>query len=133
MNDNFIQFKNYLHNDLGISKSEVREIYLDVLKRSFECEINNILKSNNLDLENYLKSQIDVHLKSILVDRMDNVIKRDDFPHILKGGNVFSYLDKKDFSDWLADTMKETILTELYNSFNIKFSIDMKGDLDETK
>lgn len=133
MKDNFIDFKNYLHNDLGITKSEVKEIYLDVLKRSFECEINNILKSSNINLESYLKSQIDIHLRSLLSERMDNVIKREDFPHILKGGNIFSYLDKKDFSDWLADNMKEIILSELYNSFNIKFSIDMKGDSDETK
>jgi predicted transcriptional regulator len=55
-NDKWVMFRNYMANELGITKEDVREWIMDAVHQEVEQVVNNAYRK--CDLENFIKKEI---------------------------------------------------------------------------
>lgn len=55
-NDKWVMFRNYMHNELGITKEDVREWIMDAVHQEVKQIVNNAY--GHCDLEAFIKKEI---------------------------------------------------------------------------
>lgn len=84
--ENYKDIKNYIHNYLGLTKEEIREMVLEVVKNTVEKEVNKCLNDENR-LQHMIEKEILSQIKygqdgykrrSFLISVMDEVYNRID-------------------------------------------------------
>ena len=84
--ENYKDIKNYIHNYLGLTKEEIREMVLEVVKNTVEKEVNKCLNDENR-LQHMIEKEILNQIKygqdgykrrSFLISVMDEVYNRID-------------------------------------------------------
>lgn len=73
-NDKWVLFKNYMHNELGITKEDIREWINDAIREEVKNVVNNAYGSCNL--ENFIKNEIydwngwGKHFKNVIIEEV---------------------------------------------------------------
>lgn len=84
--ENYKDIKNYIHNYLGLTKKEIREIILEIVEETIKKEVNKCFNDKNRlqhMIEKEILSQIkygqdNYKRKSFLISVMDEVYNRID-------------------------------------------------------
>lgn len=78
-NDKWVMFRNYMHNELGITKEDIREWIEDSVKQEVRAVINGQFKSWNLReiTENEIRNILikDYDLKNRVYEQIMNKMK----------------------------------------------------------
>lgn len=109
---NYKEVKNVIHNDIGITKEEILEVFRQVAKD----EMQNILKDN--------KKFIYECFKEIIQNEMTNAIREHNYPNVR--GNVWRYPGKDSFRDFMIGVMKEEVISSLWKKFDITMNVETK-------
>lgn len=89
--DNYKAFKNYLHNDLGITKE-----YIDgIIKKAVKDEVRNYLKDDTI-------------VRKIFLSEMNKAV-----------GNKYGFHTICDMTNIISDEINKAICEEVKNKINI--------------
>jgi hypothetical protein len=106
------EVKNVIHNDIGITKEEILEVFRQVAKN----EIQKIVSEKS--------DFIDQSIKEIIRDEMMNAVNDHKYPKIRK--NYWNYTKDNSFKDYITGVMKEEIVRSLSEQFELSFDIKKK-------
>lgn len=106
------EVKNVIHNDIGVTKEEILEIFRKVAKD----EIQKIVSENT---EFIYKS-----IKEVIRNEMINAVNDHQYPKIRK--NIWDYTNENSFKDFITGVMKEEIVNSLREQFDLYFDIKKK-------
>lgn len=111
--NNYKKVKNVIHNDIGITKEEILEVFRQIAKD----EIQNISKNKEFIYECF---------KEVIHDEMFNAVKDHTYPKIK--GNIWRYPGKDSFEDFMVGIMREEIISSLWSKFDITMNVETKED-----
>ncbi|WP_025909286.1 hypothetical protein [Priestia flexa] len=106
------EVKNVIHNDIGVTKEEV----LDIFRQIAKDEIQQIVSDN--------KPFIYECIRGVVRSEMTNAVSDHSYPRIRK--NIWGYTNENSFKDFLTGVMKEEIVDSLRDQFEINLNIDKK-------
>jgi hypothetical protein len=110
------EVKNVIHNEIGITKQEILEIFRQVAKD----EIGNLVSEK--------RTFIYESIKEVIRQEMINAVSEHRYPKI--SGHVHMYghngRGENSFKDYISGVMKEEIVKELRSQFDITLDIDKK-------
>jgi uncharacterized protein YfbU (UPF0304 family) len=106
------EVKNVIHNDIGITKEEILEIFRQIAKD----EIQKIV-SNNTEF-------IYQSIKEVIRNEMINAVNDHKYPKVRK--NFWDYTSENSFKDFITDVIKEEIVNLLSEQFELDFNIRKK-------
>ena len=73
-NEKWIMFRNFMHNDLGITKADIREWIDDAIKEQVKLIVNNTYKNTDIKslIEKEIKNQLynDNDIKNAIIDKI---------------------------------------------------------------
>jgi hypothetical protein len=112
------EVKNTLHNDIGITKEEI----LDVFRQIAKDEAQKIVVDNS--------ALIYQSIREIIKSEMINAVENHDYPKVR--GHLLSYRGNgghgiDSFKDYVTGVMKEEIINEMRKQFDIELNIDKKS------
>lgn len=112
---NYKEVKNVIHNEMGISKEEILDVFREIAKD----EIQKIVKDNSTFI---YKS-----VREIIQQEMIAAISEHKYPKV--SGNVWNF-GRGDgivnFKDYVSGVMKEEILKRMDKQFEVNINIDKK-------
>lgn len=109
------EVKNVIHNEIGITKEEILEIFRQVAKD----EIQIIVSEKRTFIYN--------SIKEVIRHEMMNVTEDHNYPRVRK--SIWNYTQDNSFKDYITGVMKEEIVDSLRSQFNFKFDIDRKEEV----
>lgn len=111
------EIKNIIHNDIGVTKEDIREVFRQIAKD----EIEKILSEK--------RAFIHQTIKEVIREEMINAIQDHRYPQI-SGSTIFyrgnngSGIDS--FKDYVSGVMKEEIIKQMREQFSINLDINKK-------
>ena len=109
------EVKNVVHNDMGVTKEEVLEVFRQVAKDEIQKQV----------LEN--KAFIHQCIRDVIRQEMVQAVKDHKYPQVV--GNVVHYGrndGENNFKDYVSGVMKEEIVKELREQFELNLNIHKK-------
>lgn len=109
------EVKNVIHNDMGVTKEEVLEVFRQVAKDEIQKQV----------FEN--KAFIHQCIKDVIRQEMMQAIEDHRYPQVTR--NVFHYGKnggENNFKDYVSGVMKEAIVNELREQFEVNLNIHKK-------
>lgn len=113
--DNYKKVKNVIHNDIGVSKEDI----LNVFRKIAKDEIQEIVKDN--------KAFIYDCIQDVIQQEMLKAISEHKYPKVT--GNVWDFgrgEGKVSFKDYVSGVMKEEIVRKMEEQFKVNINIDKK-------
>ena len=111
MSDNYKSFKNYIHNDCGISKEYVQEEFKRLLKEAIDLKIQQYVNDNER-LQILIEAEVRSKVRFILENNPNS------FFNIYKGkGQVVLQEAINDFYTEVYTKLKENILDNVEITF----------------
>lgn len=115
-NKGYKEVKNAIHNEMGMTKEELREVFSQIAKD----EIKQIVSESRPFIRDTIKE--------VIQDEMVRAVKDHRYPDIK--GNRWMYGRKGDeasFQDFISGIIKEEVVTELRNQFDFSVNVGMKS------
>lgn len=112
---NYKEVKNVIHNDIGITKEEIIEVFRQVAKD----EIGKIVSENST----FIYQTIQDVIRSSMID----AVKEHRYPKVT--GHMWQYGSnggESSFNDFLSGVMKEEIVKQLGDKFVLNLDIEKK-------
>ncbi|QPK89846.1 hypothetical protein IEN91_05255 [Bacillus velezensis] len=106
------EVKNVIHNDIGVTKDEILEVFRQVVKD----EIDQIISGKS----SFIKESI----REAVRHEMAKISEQRNYPKMTNGLWLFN--GNNSFSKFIAEVMKEEITKALSEQFDIKLNIDKK-------
>ena len=111
------EVKNVIHNDIGVTKEEILEVFRQVAKD----EIKEIISDNQKFIWNVLSD--------IIQSEMIKAVEDHRYPEI--NGNTIFYRGSNgrgidSFKDYVAGVMKEEVLKSMKEQFSVNVDIEKK-------
>lgn len=110
------EVKNIIHNDIGVSKEEV----LDVFRQVAKDEVQKIVSENN--------KFVFQTIREVIRQEMINAVARNNYPRV--NGHMWVYghngKGENSFKDYIAGVMKEEIVKQMEKQFEVNINIDKK-------
>jgi hypothetical protein len=110
------EVKNVIHNDMGVTKEEILEVFRQIAKD----EVRKIISDS--------KPFIYTTIREVIRHEMADAVKDHRYPEIAGSTRIFGYMGKgeKSFEDYISGVMKEEIITELRKQFSFDLNIEQK-------
>lgn len=108
------EVKNAIHNEIGVSKEEILEVFREVAKE----EIQKILSEK--------KPFVYETIKEVIKHEMMLAVTEQNYPKVTK--SVWNYTKDHSFRDFVISVMKEEILDNMRNQFEFKLDIEKKSE-----
>lgn len=111
------EVKNFMHNELGITKEEMHEIITKIVRD----EVSDAVGQNG----EFIRTAI----REIIRQEMIFAINGEEYPRVRR--NIWDYTkeSKSPFSKFISDILKEEILEMFRSQFDV--GIDIKEKLDK--
>lgn len=112
----YIETKNFIHNEIGMSKEELKEVFRKIAKE----EIKQIIVDN--------RPFIFATMKDVIRNEMIAAVSEHRYPKI--SGNMHIYGSNgggDSFKDYISGVMKEEIVNELRKQFSIDVNVSERG------
>jgi hypothetical protein len=111
------EVKNVIHNDVGITKEEILNVFREVAKD----EIGKLVSENS----NFLYNS----LREIVQNEMVNAVSEHRYPRI--SGHMHHYRGSQgrgidSFKDFVSGVMKEEIARKMEEQFEVKIDVSKK-------
>jgi len=110
------EVKNVIHNDIGITKEEILKVFRQIAKD----EVHKIVSDN--------RAFIYTTLKDVIKSEMAEAIHNHKYPKV--SGSVWHYgyngNGSEEFKSYVSGVMKEEIVKELREQFDISLDIAKK-------
>ncbi|PGO60586.1 hypothetical protein [Priestia megaterium] len=106
------EVKNAIHNDIGVSKEEILEVFRQVAKD----EVQKIVSES--------KPFIYATLREVIKHEMMDAVNEHRYPKVI--GNMWSYGrdgGKDSFKNFISGVMKEEIVNKLADQFDVQLDI----------
>lgn len=110
------EVKNVIHNEMGVTKEEILEIFRQVAKN----EIQKIV----FEKSDFIYQSIRESIREIVRNEMVNAVNDHKYPKIRK--NFWNYTNDNSFKDFITGVMKEEIVDSLREQFELHFDIKKK-------
>lgn len=113
--NNYNEVKNVIHNDIGVSKEEILEVFRKIAKD----EVEKIVKEDS----SFIKECI----RSIIKEELFNAVNNKKYPKITK--NIWDFGNgegKIKFNEYLSDIIKEEVIKQMESQFDINININKK-------
>lgn len=107
------EVKNVIHNDIGVTKDEILEVFREVAKD----EIQELVSQN--------KGFIYGCVNEVIQREMVKAVESKNYPNVL--GNMRSYLNENTFQNYIAEVMKNEILKTINTQFEVNVDIGRKN------
>lgn len=134
------EIKNIIHNDIGISKDEILNVFREMAKEEVKKVINDelldifreIAREELKDITSGETYFIRSSIREVIRDQMIDAIQDHRYPKV--SGHTFFYgyngKGEHSFKDYVSGLMKEEISNMLRSQFDIKLNIDVKNNTD---
>ncbi|MGV4321180.1 hypothetical protein [Bacillus mojavensis] len=106
------EVKNVIHNDIGVTKNEILEVFRQVAKD----EIDQIISGKS----SFIKESIREAVRCEMV----KVVEQNNYPKMTNG--LWLYNGDNTFPKFIAEVIKEEITNALSEQFDIRLNIDKK-------
>lgn len=106
------EVKNIIHNEMGITKEEILDIFRQIAKN----EIQEILSEK--------KTFIHDAIREVIKQEMMDAVADHNYPKINK--SMWNYTKDHSFRDFIVGVMKEEILDNMRQQFEITLDIEKK-------
>ncbi len=118
--ENYKEVKNYLHNELRLTKKEVKEIIANEVHK----EVKKYLGKDN-------SKMVYDAVKEIIKSEVISTVEGTGFPQVV--GNMFNYGRNEEYrlKDYITGTIKNEIMDTVEKQFDIKFDIQKKQKEDQ--
>lgn len=113
------EVKNYMHNELGITKEHMDEIIAKIVRD----EVKEVVGQNG----GFIRRAI----REIMRDEMVKAIYQEKYPSGRKSFWEFQKEAKNPFSKFISDILKEEIVQMLRNQFEVGVEIKQKPEEQE--
>jgi hypothetical protein len=111
------EVKNIIHNDIGVSKEDIREVFREIAKE----EIGKLVEKNRPFI---LES-----VREVIRSEMIKAVKENKYPEVKMHKWFYGNGDGVvRFEDFIAGVMKDEIADLLYNRFNVSVNVDRKAE-----
>lgn len=105
------EVKNYLHNELGITREEMQEIIIKIVRE----EVHQTIGQNGEFIKTATREIIRQEMMAAFNDK---------YPSLHK--NMYFYPEKDEFKKFISNVIKEEILDTLRDRFNLQFNLELK-------
>lgn len=111
------EVKNIIHNEIGVTKEDVREVFREIAKE----EIKKIVSERSKYIYEAINEVIEQEMRKAIEDHK--------YPKVT--GNTWYFGNsngdgKVKFKDYVAGVMKEEIVNRLEKQFSVSLNIDKK-------
>lgn len=104
--------KNFMHNELGITKEHMDEIITKIVRD----EVSEAIGQNG----EFIRQSI----REIIRQEMIVVMNEGKYPKIRQ--SIWNYTKENQFKDYITDIIKEEIIDTLRNQFDFSFNFNKK-------
>jgi hypothetical protein len=112
------EVKNVIHNDIGVTKEEILEVFRQVAKD----EIKEIVCENQVFIWDTLRE--------VIRQEMINAVATHRYPKV--NGHMWMYghngKGENSFKDYIAGVMKEEIVKQMEEQFEVNINVERKED-----
>lgn len=113
------EVKNVIHNEMGITKKEILEIFRQVAKE----EAEKIFSEKHSALYEIVREVVRQELVRAVQDHR--------YPKVSR--NIWNYTDKHSFDDFVAGVLKEEIIEMFRGEFQVNFEIKSAKNNDQAQ
>jgi hypothetical protein len=106
--------KNLIHNEIGVSKEEILEVFKHVAKE----EVTKLVKNNT----EFIYDSI----RDVIREEMIKSISNHKYPHVGRGMWSYGKNEGVSFQDFVSGVLKEEILRQMQDAFDVSVSVDKR-------
>lgn len=102
-NINFLMFKNYMHNELGITKEDIKQWTVETTQKTVEFKLDDYLYSSRFE--------------TLLLNKITKICKSD---------TINEYYKEQSFNEWIKNIIKSEIKSLVIDNIDISMDMNVK-------